>query len=614
MRLLVTGGCGFIGGGFCRRIQKNHSYLTLVNIDKLYPCSTSHPDLTSSHDNYVFVQGDIKNTKLIEELLNKYNIDTVIHFAAQSHVDTSFTDSMMYTQDNVVGTHSMLEAARMYGKLKRFIHISTDEVYGENKDHVFTEKSLLKPTNPYAASKASAEMMVHSYIHSFNLPAIVIRSNNVYGIGQYPEKVIPKFIFQLLNNQKLTIQGSGNQLRSFLHLEDAVDAVLCVLFQGEIGEIYNISSKDEISIRDLSEILIRTVKPGQNVDEWITFVEDRQFNDKRYWIESEPLFKLGWKQKVDFEKGLAETIQWFSKVDQKTYWNNLTKKVMVWGGKGWIGEQFVPILVKRGWSVTLATSRADDREDVVSEIKKVNPTHIVSLIGRTHGEGFSTIDYLEQPGKLQENLNDNLYAPLVLAGVARQLGLHMLYMGTGCIFEYDLEHTTEVGFKESSKPNFFGSGYSTAKGFTDRLMEEEFGNTVLNVRIRMPISAKPGPRNFISKIISYKRICSILNSMTVMEDILPRLVDCMDMKVRGTLNATNPGVIDHQTILNWYKQYQNPEHTWEEITNHELVTSCVKAGRSNNFLDTTRLECLFPDILHIRASVEKIMNTTSFNT
>jgi 3,5-epimerase/4-reductase len=185
-------------------------------------------------------------------------------------------------------------------------------------------------------------------------------------------------------------------------------------------------------------------------------------------------------------------------------------------------------------------------------------------------------------------------------------------MGTGCIFEYDLEHTTEVGFKESSKPNFFGSGYSTAKGFTDRLMEEEFGNTVLNVRIRMPISAKPGHRNFISKIISYKRICSIPNSMTVMEDILPRLVDCMDMKLRGTLNATNPGVIDHQTILNWYKQYQNPEHTWEEITNHELVTSCVKAGRSNNFLDTTRIESLFPDIPHIRASVEKIMQSSTF--
>lgn len=612
MRLLVTGGCGFIGAGFCRRIQKNHSYLTLVNIDKLYPCATSQTDLTTSHDNYVFVKGDIKDSKLITELLNTYNIDTIIHFAAQSHVDTSFTDSMLYTQDNVVGTHSMLEASRIYGKLKRFVHISTDEVYGENKDQVFTEKSLLKPTNPYAASKASAEMLVHSYIHSFNLPAIVIRSNNVYGIGQYPEKVIPKFIFQLLNNQKLTIQGSGNQLRSFLHLEDAVDAVLCVLFQGEIGEIYNISSKDEISIRELSGILVNTLKAGDSVDDWITFVEDRQFNDKRYWIESEPLFKLGWKQKVTFEKGLAETIEWFSKVNPKTYWNNSCKRALIWGAKGWIGEQFVQVLLDKGWIIVEATSRADNREKVLAEIKKVCPTHIVSLIGRTHGEGFSTIDYLEQPGKLRENLNDNLYAPLVLAGVAKQLGIHMLYMGTGCIFEYDSEHNTKIGFTEESKPNFFGSGYSTAKGFTDRIMNEEFGDTVLNVRIRMPISGKPGPRNFISKILSYKRICSIPNSMTVMEDVLPRLADCMEMKVRGPLNATNPGVIEHRTILNWYKKYQNPEHTWEEIDNTELVSSCVKAGRSNNFLDTARIESLFPDIPNISESVNKIMQNTSF--
>jgi UDP-glucose 4,6-dehydratase len=614
MRLLVTGGCGFIGAGFCRRIIKNHPYLTLVNIDKLYSCSTSTPDLTTSYSNYIFVQGDIKNTELILKILEENNIDTVIHFAAQSHVDTSFTDAMLYTHDNVLGTHSMLEASRIYGKLKKFIHISTDEVYGENKDQVFTERSLLKPTNPYAASKASAEMFVHSYIHSFNIPAIVIRSNNVYGIGQYPEKVIPKFIFQLLDNKKLTIQGSGNQLRSFLHLEDAVDAFLCVLFQGQLGEIYNISSNDEISIRELAVVLIRALKPEQPIDDWITFIEDRHFNDKRYWIESEPLFKLGWRQNVKFSKGLSETIKWFSEVDRNTYWNNNSKKVLVWGSRGWIGEQFVPILINDGWKVIEAVSRADNREDVIREVEEVNPTHIVSLIGRTHGEGFSTIDYLEQPGKMRENLNDNLYAPIVLAGVAKSKGIHMLYMGTGCIFEYDDEHNTQLGFTEESNPNFFGSAYSTAKGFTDRIMTEEFGDTVLNVRIRMPISGEPGSRNFISKILSYKRICSIPNSMTVMEDILPRLAKCMEMKIRGPLNATNPGVIDHRTILNWYRDYQDPSHKWEEISNTELVSSCVKAGRSNNFLDTTRIESLFPDIPHILNSVFNIIRFKNFST
>jgi hypothetical protein len=235
------------------------------------------------------------------------------------------------------------------------------------------------------------------------------------------------------------------------------------------------------------------------------------------------------------------------------------------------------------------------------------------LIGRTHGPGFTTIDYLEQSGKLVENMNDNLYGPLTLAGVAKAKHIHMLYMGTGCIFEYDTEHPLGgKGFTEADKPNFFGSGYSTVKGFTDRMMSENYGDTVLNVRIRMPIASEDGPRNFISKIIAYTKICSIPNSMTVLDDILPLLVKCMDKQVKGTLNATNPGVIDHHTILTWYKEIQNPSHTWEEISNETLVSSCVKGARSNNYLETTRIQSLFPELPSIGDSVKKILETNTF--
>jgi len=622
MRLLVTGGCGFIGSAFCRRIQKQHPYLTLVNIDKLYPCSTIAPDVTTNAGNYTFVRGDIGNRQLLDDILVQFGIDTIVHFAAQSHVDTSFTNPMLYTKDNIVGTHTLLEAVRNYGKIRRFIHISTDEVYGENPNKestAFTETSLLKPTNPYAASKASAEMLVHSYVHSYNIPAIVIRSNNVYGPGQYPEKVIPRFMFQLLNNEKLTIQGTGHQLRSFLFVEDAVDAVLCVAFQGAIGEIYNISSNDEISIRDLASRLLAAVKPGEALDDWITFVADRNFNDKRYWIESEPLKALGWKQMVSLDHGLQTTIDWFRSVDRATYWvqQSPTRTALVWGGRGWIGGQFTTILANRGWRVVNATSRADNREAVAAEVASVQPTHIVSLIGRTHGPGFTTIDYLEQKGKLVDNMADNLYGPVVLAGVAKANGLHMMYMGTGCIFEYDETHVCTAdasgkGFTEGDKPNFVGSGYSTVKGFTDQIMGNEFADTVLNVRIRMPISSVDGPRNFISKIIAYKKICSIPNSMTVLDDILPMLAECMEKQVKGTINATNPGVIDHHTILEWYKALQNPEHTWEEISNDVLVSQWVKGARSNNYLDTTRIQSLFPDIPPIGVSVRKILEANRF--
>ena len=640
MKLLVTGGCGFIGSAFCRRLQKQHPYMTLVNLDYLYPCSSIASDLTLASENYVFVKGDIKDRGLLDRLLVEHQIDTIVHFAAQSHVDTSFTNPMLYTQDNVIGTHTLLEACRAYGKVSRFIHISTDEVYGENhgpSGAVFTETSLLKPTNPYAASKASAEMFVHSYIHSYNMPIIVIRSNNVYGPGQYPEKVIPKFMFQLLDGKKITLQGSGNQLRSFLYVEDAVDAVLCVLFQGLVGEIYNISSKDELSIRDLASRMLSVLSPDEKLDDRIVYVEDRHFNDKRYWIESEPLKKLGWKQRVSFEEGLKTTIDWFRTVDRSAYWvtkENLLEVTtpirksdqgrvcLLYGGNGWIGSLFRPVLETKGFTVVLGTSRADNRTAVDAEIARVNPTHVVSLIGRTHGPGFGTIDYLEQPGKLRENLNDNLYGPLMIAGAAAAARCHMLYMGTGCIFEYDEDHPISlsplgseagsVGFTEESLPNFFGSGYSTVKGYTDRLMAELYGSTALNVRIRMPISSQDGPRNFISKIIAYKNICSIQNSMTVMDDVLPILADCMIRRDVGTLNAVNPGTMDHNTILTMYKDVLNPDHTWTEISNKELVGGFVKGARSNNYLETNRIESLCPTIPSLTDSVRRILSNNTF--
>lgn len=597
MNILVTGGCGFIGSAFCKHMIEHYSF-TIVNIDYLYPCSTS--ELTTSCDKYHFIHGDIKNKELISSVLHKYDINIVVHFAAQTHVDTSFTNPMIYTHDNVIGTHTLLESCRSYGKLTKFIQISTDEVYGENlhEDQAFTETSLLKPTNPYAASKASAEMFVNSYIHSYNFPAIIIRSNNIYGPGQFHEKVIPKFLFQLLDNNKITIHGSGKQLRSFLYVDDAVSAILCVMFQGKLGEIYNISSTDEVSVYDLATRMISSIKPGEDPSDWITYVEDRNFNDKRYWIQSTPLFQLGWSQQYSLTTGLSKTIDWFKCVNRDTYWKN-KRVVLLWGGKGWIGSQFKKILLEKNWVVLDAKSRADNRQAAMAEIEQSSATHIACLIGRTHGEGFSTIDYLEQPGKLKENVNDNLYAPIVLADLAKERGIHMLYMGTGCIFEYD-----KTPFTETDQPNFFGSSYSIVKGFTDRLMAN-YPN-VLNVRIRMPISSVAGPRNFISKIISYPKICSIPNSMTVLDDILPLLAEYMNDGIVGTLNAVNPGVIDHSTILKWYKELQNPTHEWEEVETLELGS-----GRSNNELDTTRIQSL-SFVPNIQDSVRQILEKNKF--
>jgi dTDP-glucose 4,6-dehydratase/UDP-glucose 4,6-dehydratase len=244
----------------------------------------------------------------------------VIHFAAQSHVQNSFEDALQYTHDNVQGTHTLLEACRQHdkknnNKITRFIHISTDEVYGESmlneNEEKKNENSILCPTNPYAATKAAAELIAKSYYHSFKMPIIITRGNNVYGPNQYPEKLIPRFIQQLQQDKKVTIQGDGSNVRAFLHVNDVCSALKLVLEKGQIGEIYNVGSDDhhEYTVLDIAKILIEKIKGTMDYDEWIMYIEDRPFNDKRYYISNEKVKQLGWTIDTDFNNGINELIQ-----------------------------------------------------------------------------------------------------------------------------------------------------------------------------------------------------------------------------------------------------------------------------------------------------------------
>ncbi len=285
-------------------------------------------------------------------------------------------------------------------------------------------------------------------------------------------------------------------------------------------------------------------------------------------------------------------------------------KILIFGHKGWIGNQVINLL-KDKYTYYLSTVRADDKEAAEKEIKLLNPTHIFCFIGRTHGKiadkEYTTIDYLEQKGKIYENVRDNLFSPIVLALLCEKYNIHLTYLGTGCIFEFDEEHPfglEENGFTEESIPNFFGSEYSTVKGFTDQLMHM-FNNT-LNVRIRMPIIDETNPRNFITKITKYQKICSIPNSMSVLPDLLPILIDMVEKKITGTVNLTNPGLISHNEILEMYKKYVDPNFTWNNFTVDEQ-TQILAAGRSNNYLDTTKLEKLYPRVKNIKDAVKDIL-------
>lgn len=296
--VLVTGGCGFIGSNFINIMKDKYPNINFINIDKLDYCSNVH-NVKSGIS--TLIRGDVGNSQLMEHLIKEYNFDTVFHFAAQSHVDNSFDNALSFTKDNTHATHVLIEACRRYIPNVEFVHFSTDEVYGESiSDIPFKEDiDILKPTNPYSASKAAAEMIVRSYIESFKMNIKIIRCNNVYGPNQYPEKLIPKFKKLLREGKKCTIHGKrcAEIQRAFMHVEDVVDAVDIVWTRGIPGEIYNIASDHELTVMDVTKIAIETITGTTEYDKWIEYVDDRPFNDRRYHICSNKLKALGWSQK-----------------------------------------------------------------------------------------------------------------------------------------------------------------------------------------------------------------------------------------------------------------------------------------------------------------------------
>lgn len=289
-------------------------------------------------------------------------------------------------------------------------------------------------------------------------------------------------------------------------------------------------------------------------------------------------------------------------------------KVLVLGHKGWIGSMMVKLLEEKQIEYVTTDIRPENKYVFEDELIKLKPTHVMSFIGRTHGviddKKYTTIDYLEQKGKIRENVRDNLFSPMVVSLLCKKHNIHHTYLGTGCIFTYDDTHpyaNYSSGFKEQDTPNFFGSGYSTVKGYTDELMHL-FDDSVLNLRIRMPITNCDEPRNFITKIKNYEYVCSIPNSMTVLDELLPYMIDMAMNHITGTVNLTNPGLISHNDILEMYKKYVDTEFTWKNFT-IEDQDKVLDAQRSNNFLDTTKLSIMYPQIKNIKESVENVIKS-----
>jgi dTDP-4-dehydrorhamnose reductase len=280
-------------------------------------------------------------------------------------------------------------------------------------------------------------------------------------------------------------------------------------------------------------------------------------------------------------------------------------KYLLFGHKGWIGKQIVDLLKLNSQNEIITSDiRVDNYNEIEQLVINSKPDRIISVIGRTYGNNINSIDYLEQKGNLKININDNLYSPLNLAFISNKYNIHFTYMGTGCIFNgYDKEYT------EDDEPDFFGSSYSIVKGFTDKIIKN-FDN-VLNVRIRMPITTDINcNRNFINKIITYKKICSMNNSMTVLPDLLPLLIDMVVKKEIGTINLVNPGYISHNEILELYKEHINSDFKWENMTIEEQ-NQLLLSERSNNILNTSKLQKLYPDVKDIKTSIKFLFTSYS---
>lgn len=319
MKILVTGGCGFIGSNFIRYWLKKYPKDKVINLDKL--TYAGHIESTKDfkdNSNYTFVKGDICDAKLVDSIMKK--IDYVVHFAAESHVDRSITGPSLFIQTNIVGTHVLLESAFKH-KVKRFHHVSTDEVFGSldiNSNDKFNEDTIYNPRSPYSASKASSDHLVRAYYHTFGLPTTITNCSNNYGPYQDPEKFLSRMITNLIDRKKIPIYGDGKNVRDWLYVEDHVRAIEKVLLSGKLGETYLVGGQtDDLNNIEIAELIIKIFKSGE-----IEFVKDRLGHDRKYSVDWGKINKeLGWKPKFNIKEGLQKTVDWYK--DNEKWWRIL---------------------------------------------------------------------------------------------------------------------------------------------------------------------------------------------------------------------------------------------------------------------------------------------------
>ncbi|KAK1289233.1 putative rhamnose biosynthetic enzyme 1 [Acorus calamus] len=535
--ILVTGAAGFIASHVINRLLRHHPSYKIVALDKIDYCSNPnnlHP-ATLSSPNFTFVVGDVSSSDLLNHLLLTHSVDTVMHFAAHTHVDTSFVgNSLSFTTNNVCATHVLLESCRARGPhIRRFLHVSTDEVYGET-DSGDPEASQLLPTNPYSATKAGAEMLVMAYQRSYGLPVITTRGNNVYGLNQYPEK------------------GDGSHVRSYLYCDDAAEAFDVVLHRGVVGNVYNIGARRERRVVDVAEDVCGMF--GLVAEEVIEYVENRSFNDRRYFLEDQKMKGLGWEERTPWEEGLRRTKEWYMKNPDwwgdvsaalgqcKRKWGGGVIRFLIYGSDGWIGGILGRLCEERRIEYEYGEGRLEDRRVVLEDLRRVRPTHVFNTVGV--GERWN-VEWCES--RRVEAIRADVVGMLNLVDVCKEKG---------------------VAVVEELLKNY---------------------DNVCNLRVGTPISSDlNNPYNIIAKIITRKDkvVKNMRNRMTVLDEMLPMSIEMARRNMTGTWDFTNPGSVSHNEILQMWTDFGLEEQ--EKVMD-----------------DTVELEREFPSLLPIKESLLK---------
>lgn len=643
MNLLVAGGAGFIGSNFIHHMLETHPDGRIVNFDKLtYAGNLENLRDIEKDPRYTFVQGDITDLDTLNQVMREHQITHVINFAAETHVDRSIHGGCKdFVLTNSLGVQMILDAVR-FNKIEKFVNVSTDEVYGSlelNAPTFFTEDTPITPNMPYAAAKAGGDLMCRAYFVTHKTPVVVTHCSNNYGPYQFPEKLIPFFVFKLLKGEKVPVYGDGLNVRDWIHVKDHARALDLLLEKGVPGEVYNIGVDNERNNLEITRTILQIMGLGEDRIEYIT---DRPGHDRRYAIDAHKILALGWKPVYTHDKfyqGLTETVQWYrahtpwvehlwekKRNEMNSFQNTLTRSInelpaqvapsaptlsaatfslpttsrsmtqpILIFGNGYLANRLAALIP----NTLIHPARIDDKTAVLQALEEHHPLAVINAAGRN---GVPNVDWCET--HQVETYHANTIGPLVLAEACQEKNVYLVQLSSGCIF-YGTSPDPQ-GWKEEDATNP-AAFYSRTKYATDLILSR-LPNTAI-ARLRLPIDSLPSSKNLIDKLSSYKKVIDVQNSVTIVEDLAHAIEQLIQKRGTGIFHCTNPGPLRYRDLIQLYREYVDPNHTNEWIQDQDLASQGLTAkNRSTCILQSTRLAELGIHMRPIDIAMRDIMS------